>query len=379
MNPQEISKLLKDTVADPSTDLQFTGFPDEHRGWYVEGTGAESRAASEARAAKFYVWLCEYLDELLASNDPDVFDAGVALPEEEGECEHDLHAPRTRRRRTTLLIGHGDFMSLVLKRIVAGFGHAVEVEGIPHRKLLLSVLMKYTKYRVVDCGVLPFISLGSAFVHYNTAITQLEYFGNGRFLLMETNSTPHFAPSEYSELRTGGSLKDGWSFIVPPDKFLLDSEVSIAFSDELEDHVREQTEALKSLYLSSGSSNEESTTSELSVEEVDGRTEIEKNGGHRAVCFVVKRGLQVAGCAWYDESTGRISDLVVRPSARESQVGEALINAVRSHARKMKRSGSLLVRPKNLENKEFLVGELGFQEVDGSIETSEHGDVHVEI
>jgi hypothetical protein len=38
------------------------------------------------------------------------------------------------------------------------------------------------------------------------------------------------------------------------------------------------------------------------------------------------------------------------------------------------------VQPKNLENKEFLVDELGFEEVPaGSIETSEHGDVHVEI
>ena len=66
---------------------------------------------------------------------------------------------------------------------------------------------------------------------------------------MGVNSTPHFAPSEYSQLRTGGSLKDGWSFIVPPDAFVLDAEVSIGFQDELEQHVREQTEALKSLYL----------------------------------------------------------------------------------------------------------------------------------
>lgn len=231
--------------------------------------------------------------------------------------------------------------------------------------------------------------IGSAFVHFNTAITELEYFGNGRFLLMATNSTPHFAPSEYSRLRTGGSLKDGWSFIVPPDSFLLDSEVSIGFQDELDDHVREQTEALKSLYLSDNGSIEKEedgmTTGGkhdgLVIEEVDGRTEVDKDGGgHPAVCIVVKRGLQVAGCAWYDESAGRISDLVVRPSARESEVGEALINAVRAHARKLKRSGSILVQPKNLENKEFLVDELGFEEVPaGSIETSEHGDVHVEI
>lgn len=202
---------------------------------------------------------------------------------------------------------------------------------------------------------------------------------------MSTNSTPHFKPEEYSQLRTGGSLKDGWSFIVPPDAFVLDAEVSVGFADELEDYVREQTEALKSLYLSTNGKREEekckhdataAATSELSIEEVDG-----KEGEHAAVCIVVKRGLQVAGCAWYDEATGRISDLVVRPSARDSQVGEALVKAVRAHARKLKRSGSILVQPKNLANKEFLVGELGFEEVDGSTigETSKHGDVRVEI
>jgi len=137
MNPQEIAELLKDSTS----DLSFAGFPDENRGWYVHGEGAESRAESEARAAKFYVWLCEYLDQQLYSNEQhDIFDAGVSLPEEEHECDHDLLSPRTRRRRTTLLIGHGDFMSLVLKRIVAGYGHAVEVEGIPHRELGVIVL-----------------------------------------------------------------------------------------------------------------------------------------------------------------------------------------------------------------------------------------------
>lgn len=129
MNPSEIRELLQNST----NNVTFTGFPLENRGWYVEGKGAETRAQSEARAAKFYVWLCEHLDQQLETLGEDIFDAGVALPEEEHECEFDLHSPKTRRRRTTLLIGHGDFMSLVLKRIVAGFGHAVEVEGIPHR------------------------------------------------------------------------------------------------------------------------------------------------------------------------------------------------------------------------------------------------------
>ena len=89
------------------------------------------RYESEARAAKFYLWLCEYLDkELISFNESDqdqedVFDAGVTVEGEEQENEYDKLGPRSRRRRTVVLVGHGDFMSLVMKRIVAGFGYAV--------------------------------------------------------------------------------------------------------------------------------------------------------------------------------------------------------------------------------------------------------------
>jgi len=77
------------------------------------------------------LWLCEYLDNELVSNDDpevdqhDVFDAGVTIEGEEHEDEHDKLSPRLRRRRTVVLIGHGDFMSLVLKRVVASFGYGV--------------------------------------------------------------------------------------------------------------------------------------------------------------------------------------------------------------------------------------------------------------
>ena len=99
----------------------------------MNGTSSETRVESEARAAKFYLWLCDYLDAELQSPQEDVFDAGVAVPGEEEMDEHDKFVERQRRRRTALLIGHGDFMSLVLKRMIAGFGHSVENEGIPHR------------------------------------------------------------------------------------------------------------------------------------------------------------------------------------------------------------------------------------------------------
>lgn len=326
MNPNAIRALMKNCVGSDN-DLEFEGFPDPERGWYVNGKGAETRMESEVRASKFYLWLCEHLDKQLESNDADVFDAGVSVPEEKDENEHNKFEVRFRRRRMTLLIGHADFMSLILKRIIAGFGHYVENEGIPHR---------------------------SAFVHANTGTTELEYFGNGRFLLMASNQTPHFSPDEYGTLRGGGSLKDGWSYIVPSDELFLDSEVAVAYADEeLDDHVKEQTRALKALYLPRKSSD-------LAARGLDVEEQVENEG--KEVTFFVKRGLQVVGCANYNEETGTISEIVLRPSARNSDVGGSLVDAVRSHARKLGRSGSLLVQPSTMENKVFLE-QLGFEEL----------------
>lgn len=155
MNQNDIKHILRSFchIHNPS----FVGFDqDPNLGWYNYGIGPETRAESEMRSAAFYTWLCEYLDEQLITsrmnNDEDVYDAGVSLPEEIHELEHDKLSIRHRRRRTAVLIGHGDFMSLCLKRIIAGFGHHVENVGEPHR---------------------------TAFTHFNTGITELEYFGKG--------------------------------------------------------------------------------------------------------------------------------------------------------------------------------------------------------
>ena len=138
MTPAEILELMKDCIHSEN-DIEFVGFP-EPRGWYSLGKGAETRAESEKRAAKFYLWFCEYLESQLAAPDHDLFDAGVQIEGEEHEDEHDKHATRIRRRRTALVIGHGDFMSLVMKRLIAGYGHYVETEGISHREFLSSEL-----------------------------------------------------------------------------------------------------------------------------------------------------------------------------------------------------------------------------------------------
>jgi len=298
MNRREISDMLVPNALDPSS-LSFDGF-DPHNadaGWYSHGTGPETRPESEERASRFYVWMCEYLDEQLAeaSHAADVFDAGV-----DG-------APLLRR--TVLLIGHGDFMALLLKRIIAGFGYAHEREGITHR---------------------------SAFVHWNTGTTDLEYFGAGRFLLMSSNQTPHLPRS----LLTGGGLKDGWSYLMPDDKFVLEQEVAVAFSDEVDGHVQEQADALRTLYLDKRKALAEPAEGEVTL--------------------VVKRGLQVVGCASFHERTGRLSDVVVRPSVRGSQVGRALVDSAVAHAKKVG-TEELVAEPDTDEAKAFF-SKLGFEE-----------------
>ena len=121
MNRHQISNMLVPNALGPS-NLTFDGFDpnDDEAGWYAYGTGPETRPESEERAAKFYLWLCEYLEEQLAeaSHAADVFDAGV-----DG-------APLLRR--TVILVGHGDFMALLLKRIIA-VGYTHEREGVTHR------------------------------------------------------------------------------------------------------------------------------------------------------------------------------------------------------------------------------------------------------
>jgi hypothetical protein len=64
MNGEEISAFFKDAVAKPA-DLQFEGFPNPKRGWYVMGHGTETRFEAEAQAASF---MCGCVSTLTLSN-----------------------------------------------------------------------------------------------------------------------------------------------------------------------------------------------------------------------------------------------------------------------------------------------------------------------
>lgn len=225
------------------------------------------------------------------------------------------------------------------------------------------------------------VSHRSAFVHHNTGITELEYFGNGRFLLskynakqsfhasfascvqwrilmsiscmnlqskVSSNQVPHLSSPGDSNYITGGSLKDGWSYLMPSEN-LLDAEVSITYADEIQPHIKEQTDALRSLYLS------KRTAGMTIVDRI--KTNAQRDSSNE-VTILVKRGLQVVGCACLDEKSGLLHDVVVRPSARRSQVGESLIEAVMKHAKISNEIDTLIVQP-HAEGKE-LFEKMGF-------------------
>ena len=70
----------------------------------------------------------------------------------------------------------------------------------------------------------------------------------------------------------GGLLKDVWSYLMPGDG-CLDLEVSMAFSVKVTPHVNEQTEVLRSLYLSTKTSkqikNKDNTSTMIEKKNLD--------------------------------------------------------------------------------------------------------------
>lgn len=201
------------------------------------------------------------------------------------------------------------------------------------------------------------IYTGSAFVHFNTGITDLEYFGAGRFLVMSQNHVPHLMGPNDHVLRSGGGLRDGWSYLMPDETTYSDPEISYYLDDdEIDDDVKEQIKAMQSLYCQPSSITKtiQLTTSKkknideenskppmklirrisnLEAEEKHPYGELNNHGNNtEKVTFVVKRGLQVVGCASFHEEENALKDLVIRPSAsNDNAVGVALVHAIRSH------------------------------------------------
>jgi len=333
MNQEEI----KNHVCTSTTlrDVSFVGFDkDPNAGWY-HGKGAETRVESEIRARAFYIWLCEYLDMQLNSSEKedDLFDAGVTLPFEIDEIESDMMSPRARKRRTAILVGHGDFMSLVLKNIISGFGNTIEHDGVPHRV---------------------------AFAHHNTGITELEYFGSGRFLMMSTNQTHHL---DNVNLKTGGGLKDGWSYLMPSDNIISHEEVGVSLADELDAHLKAQINILKSFNRDDFGQSGSFIKSSMEVEEMNSR--ISPDLKQSEATFVVKQGMKVIGCASFNIKTSILSHFIIKPSMKKNieNIQTLLLGAIVDHAKKSGQE-KVLAHPENTQEKDIFL-KLGFTE-DGS-------------
>ena len=155
---------------------------------------------------------------------------------------------------------------------------------------------------------------------------------------MSSNALPHLSLPEDMDLVAGGGLKDGWSYLMPSDDSLLYEEVSTAFADELEDHVKEQTEALKNLYLSTSTRGSLlNRRSSVSLEGIDYDSLLNLNEGESEgsrINFVVKRGLQVLACAVLNESL-TLCDVVMIPSAKSSAC-RVLLDAVKIRVKESK-------------------------------------------
>jgi len=146
-------------------------------------------------------------------------------------------------------------------------------------------------------------------------------------------------------MRTGGSLQDGWSYLMPSGYHELD--VSTGQLDGFPLHVHEQRDALQALYLKTEASNTQVGAN--SNDEDDGVVTLEDQ--HH---FVVREGHQVVGVATYNAQSNIVSDLAIRPSAG-SQAIEKLFLAIRQHAEGEK----LRVRPNGQESRELLAS-VGF-------------------
>ena len=150
---------------------------------------------------------------------------------------------------------------------------------------------------------------------------------------MYSNALPHLTMPDDLDIVAGGGLKDGWSYLMPSDDNLLYEEVSSAFADELEVHVREQTEALKNLYLSTSMRGSMlNRRNSVKVDSLDDSfLSLNERKINDGIHFIVKRGLQVLACAVLNENR-ILSDIVIIPSAKNTAC-KKLLDAVKGRVK----------------------------------------------
>ncbi len=172
---------------------------------------------------------------------------------------------------------------------------------------------------------------------------------------MGTNQTPHLNHVTDLDLLSGGGLKDGWAYIMPPDKHIMDETGHAELEVDMDDHLKEQTEALKNLYAYRRRSSDLSTEDNknaLSVQEINGAF-IRMNSNGNEVSILVKRGLEVVACASLNDQTGFLTDVVVRPSAKKGKAWKILVEEAKQFTLKTLENKVLRVQVDTDEEESF--------------------------
>ena len=172
---------------------------------------------------------------------------------------------------------------------------------------------------------------------------------------MGTNQTPHLNHISDLDLLSGGGLKDGWAYIMPPDKHIMDETGHVELDADMDDHLKEQTGALRNLYACRRQSSDLSTENDkntLSVQEINGAF-IRMNSNGNDISILVKRGLEVVACASLNDQTGLLTDVVVRPSAKKGNAWKILVEEAKKYTLKKLEKKALVIQIETDEEESF--------------------------
>ncbi|EWM20660.1 Histidine phosphatase superfamily, clade-1 [Nannochloropsis gaditana] len=139
-------------------------FDVEEEGWYAHSKEREGHPQALLRCEQAWLWI---QDVLLAGALPNAVDGDGRGGGRGGGRSYD----------TIVVVGHGEFMHYVMKKMVGGGS----------------------------------LSSALGFVHGNTGISTLQYHPSRGALVRSLNVLEHLPPS----LRTGHALADGWWEVVP--------------------------------------------------------------------------------------------------------------------------------------------------------------------
>ncbi len=238
---------------------QLTTYDVHDDGWYAYSDTRESHAQALLRCESAWLWI----HDLLLSGKPSHQGGGWSKEKRDKEEEEE---EKKKGPWTLLLVGHGEFMCYLLKKMVGG-GH---------------------------------LSSALGFVHGNTGISTCQYHPDRGLLCLNLNSLAHLPPA----LKTGHTLADGWWEVVPRQHHSVNSPLIHRFESlpEEDPDLYLATQAIRRRYLHPPSSSSSSSLHHYQ-EHVD----------QQAVHFLALAHGQstVVGVALYDPSSHRLRQVTL--------------------------------------------------------------------